>query len=38
MRIMGLQVIYPKRHLSRPLAGAKVYGSVPPSGVNPSED
>src|SRR5271157_5902450 len=25
MRIMGLQVIYPKRHLSRPLAGAKVY-------------
>jgi putative transposase len=25
MRIMGLQVIYPKRHLSRPLVGAKVY-------------
>jgi putative transposase len=25
MRIMGLQVIYPKRHLSRPLAGAKMY-------------
>jgi putative transposase len=25
MRIMGLQVIYPKRHLSRPLVGAKVH-------------
>jgi putative transposase len=25
MQLMGLQVIYPKRHLSRPLAGAKVY-------------
>jgi putative transposase len=25
MRVMGLQVIYPKRHLSRPLVGAKVY-------------
>ncbi len=25
MRIMGLQVIYPKRHLSRPSIGAKVY-------------
>jgi putative transposase len=25
MRLMGLQVIYPKRHLSRPSAGAKVY-------------
>jgi putative transposase len=25
MRIMGLQVIYPKRHLSRPAAGAKVH-------------
>jgi putative transposase len=25
MRIMGLRVIYPKRHLSRPAAGAKVH-------------
>jgi len=25
MRIMGLHVIYPKRHLSRPAAGTKVY-------------
>jgi putative transposase len=25
MQLMGLQVIYPKKHLSRPLAGAKVY-------------
>ena len=25
MRLMGLQVIYPKKHLSRPMAGTKVY-------------